>query len=37
MWETNVMNPKTDAAYCLENIQDTVQAVGISGGAKQTA
>lgn len=34
--KTNEMNPKIDLAYCLENIQDTVQAVGISGGAKWT-
>lgn len=27
-WKTNEMNPKIDLAYCLENIQDTVQAVG---------
>lgn len=32
IWQTSEMNPKIDPAYCLENIQDTVQAVGISGG-----
>lgn len=36
IWKTNEMKPKIDLAYCLENNQDTVQAVGISGGAKWT-
>lgn len=34
--ETNKMNPKTDPAYCRENIQNTGPAVWLSGEAKWT-